>query len=101
MEREVRLGIEVDQADALTCLGEGGSQIHRRSRLAHPAFLIQHGDHARASGLAGVSGCCMRGGNPWGLGGRRGRSDAIRGGEMFWHGREYIGEGMTIAQELR
>jgi hypothetical protein len=40
VDREMTLGIEVDEENALPELRESASQIHRGSCLANPAFLV-------------------------------------------------------------
>jgi hypothetical protein len=40
----VRLGVEVDQADALARLGQGRAEVDGRRRLADAALLVHQGD---------------------------------------------------------
>jgi hypothetical protein len=46
MEREVGLGVQVDEADALAVLGHRRPEVDGRGGLPHPALLIEHGDDA-------------------------------------------------------
>jgi hypothetical protein len=42
----VALGVEVDQQDALTQLGEGGTKVDGGGGLANPALLHRYGDRS-------------------------------------------------------
>ena len=47
MERQVRLRIEVDEADAMAESGETRADVDGAGGFSDAAFLIQHGDRAR------------------------------------------------------
>jgi hypothetical protein len=40
VDRQVALGIEVDEEDALAEFSERASEVHRGRRFANPAFLV-------------------------------------------------------------
>ena len=44
VDGQVTLGIEVDQEDALSQLGERASEVYRGRRFANPALLVGDGD---------------------------------------------------------
>src|ERR1700674_492732 len=44
VDRQVALGIEVDEEDSLPEFSERASQVHRGGRLANPAFLVGNRD---------------------------------------------------------
>src|SRR5438067_2063406 len=46
VEGEVTLGVEIDQQDALTQLGECGAQVDGGGGLANPALLHRYGDRS-------------------------------------------------------
>jgi hypothetical protein len=53
VDREVCLGVEVDEADALPELGQGRAEVDRGGGLPDPALLVHQGDYAshRAASL--------------------------------------------------
>jgi hypothetical protein len=45
-ERGGGLAVQVDQEDAAVAFGQGGGEVHRRGRFAHPPFAADDGrDH--------------------------------------------------------
>src|SRR5262249_32709008 len=46
VEREVALGVQVDQKDTLAQLGECGAQVDGGGGLANPALLHRYGDRS-------------------------------------------------------
>jgi hypothetical protein len=44
MERRMRLGIQVNQANALTLLGQCRAEIDRRRRFSDTTLLVQNGN---------------------------------------------------------
>src|SRR5438093_13641655 len=50
VDRQMPLGIEVDEEDALPEFSERASQVHRGARLANSAFLVGNCDDSAQTG---------------------------------------------------